>query len=653
MNPFVCRFGWATLIGALGCARFCLAASITFSLANPGGAVVSSGSTVTVEVRGTFDAALVATRFQLTATGDVSGTVVNRSANPTTPGGLTYISQTSHDPFEDNLPHDLSAEPINEVLCDLDYDGEPGGSTDGIAPGADILLETLDVAVMGAGTISLSITSATAAHTQGPPSGQLFDDISIDPVGGTVTIDVESVPPDFNGDGDVDQDDYQTFEGCSSGPAVPHDGSETCQQADFDDDNDVDQSDFGILQRCYSGEGNPADPNCASTNSPPTVTDPSVTGDLTQGSPGTVTVSCTAIDSDGTVESAEADLSAIGGSGTQVLTEGVDNHWEWSGTVTPPNSGEQTVTFTATDDMGAPGTAQASITVAGSPPAKPSPRGYHYMTYDSARGVTVLFGGSDGSSSLGDTWEWDGTTWTLVTTTGPSPRANHAMAYDSARGVTILFGGYTTDYNGETWEWDGTAWTQRIVSGPSVRLAHKMAYDSARSVAVLFGGYTGPGTHSGETWEWDGTAWTLVATTGPSPRGQHAMTYDSGRGVTVLFGGYTGGVSGETWEWHGTTWTLEATTGPPPRQHHDMAYDSARGVTVLFGGNTSGTYDGETWEWDGSSWTQRATSGPSPRHLHAMAFDSSRGVTVLFGGGVSGIYNDETWEWDGTAWMSK
>jgi len=82
------------------------------------------------------------------------------------------------------------------------------------------------------------------------------------------------------------------------------------------------------------------------------------------------------------------------------------------------------------------------------------------MAYDSARGVTVLFGGNDGSypyyNYKGDTWEWDGTTWTPRSLTGPSPRAGHAMAYDDARGVTMLFGGFFDpapySFLGDTWE---------------------------------------------------------------------------------------------------------------------------------------------------------------------------------------------------------
>ncbi|MEK7732068.1 MAG: hypothetical protein AAB363_09470, partial [Planctomycetota bacterium] len=37
----------------------------------------------------------------------------------------------------------------------------------------------------------------------------------------------------------------------------------------------------------------------------------------------------------------------------------------------------------------------------------------------------------------------------------PGPRNSLAMAYDSARGVTVLFGGFDGSFYGDTWEWNG------------------------------------------------------------------------------------------------------------------------------------------------------------------------------------------------------
>jgi hypothetical protein len=279
----------------------------------------------------------------------------------------------------------------------------------------------------------------------------------------------------------------------------------------------------------------------------------------------------------------------------------------------------------------------------------PAARGGHAMAYESARGVTVLFGGWN-NGPFGDTWEWNGTTWTQRSpATSPPERFMHAMAYDSVRSKTVLFGG-TPDFSiflGDTSEWDGTDWTQGSpAASPSARDAHAMAYDSVRGVTILFGGLDGSG-HVNDTWEWDGTNWTQHSpATSPSARFHHAMAYDSVRGVTVLFGGTTYGASdflSDTWEWDGTNWRQRVpATSPPARRLHAMVYDSTRGVTVLFGGDYvdgSGNdflFD-DTWEWNGTDWAQRSpATSPQARLGHAMAYDSVRGVTVLF--------DYDTWE---------
>jgi len=62
-----------------------------------------------------------------------------------------------------------------------------------------------------------------------------------------------TVKSDFDGDADVDQDDFNHFESCATGPLLgpPSIG---CENADLDNDNDVDQSDFALFQRCVSGQ---------------------------------------------------------------------------------------------------------------------------------------------------------------------------------------------------------------------------------------------------------------------------------------------------------------------------------------------------------------------------------------------------------------
>jgi hypothetical protein len=264
------------------------------------------------------------------------------------------------------------------------------------------------------------------------------------------------------------------------------------------------------------------------------------------------------------------------------------------------------------------------------------------MVFDSARGMTVLFGGSNTS----DTWEWDGHDWMERSASGPLPRYKAAMAYDELRGVTVLFGGEFSGFFGDTWEWDGVRWTLRSNSGPSHRHSHAMAYDAARGVTVLFGGQVGNGTYYGDTWEWDGNSWQLRSSTGPVPRSYHAMAYDSRRHVTVLYGGWPSG-SSETWEWDGRVWLRRtAFVGPELRMAHSMAYDSARGVTLLFSGAGPTGSNSETWEWDGVAWTLFSETGPPARRYFGMGFDNVRAVTVVFGGVGGGTqpFANDTWE---------
>ncbi len=284
------------------------------------------------------------------------------------------------------------------------------------------------------------------------------------------------------------------------------------------------------------------------------------------------------------------------------------------------------------------------------------------MAYDSMRRATVLFGGYDGATRQNsETWEWNGSDWTLRSTTGPQPRFQTAISYDSARQVTVLFGGSGQGGTplGDTWEWDGSSWTQRSAPGPAPRRYHAMSYDSSRGVTVLFGGYVfvGQGNviYSDETWEWDGMFWVLRNVPGPPGRYHHALAFDAARGVTVLFGGddhYSSSIPllADTWEWDGTSWILRATSGPSARVAHSMVYDTVRGVTVLYGGWVE---PGDTWEWDGVAWTLRDSVGPpieGPRY-HGMSFDQERGVAVLVITNGWWWSFSQTWGWDGLAWV--
>jgi hypothetical protein len=293
----------------------------------------------------------------------------------------------------------------------------------------------------------------------------------------------------------------------------------------------------------------------------------------------------------------------------------------------------------------------------------PGPRYIHGMAYDSARQVSVLFGGDgNGRERRNDTWEYDGSAWVqLQPAQSPSGRVNiqGAMVFDSQRNRTVLFGGLSaTGYMSDTWEYDGATWTQRTPSvSPPGRDSHAMVYDPVRRVIVLFGGYSGnpSNLYLNDTWEFNGSSWQQVSTPqSPTGRNHHAMAYDSQRRVVVLYGGRSAADPqlDDTWEYNGLTWTQVSPAGSPgERESHAMAYDAERRVTVLFGGTADGSAPlGDTWEYDGVSWIPASTVfHPSARFAFPMVYDNNRDKIALYGGG----YGDgrftilgETWEFD-------
>ncbi len=65
---------------------------------------------------------------------------------------------------------------------------------------------------------------------------------------------VSTVRPDFDSDGDVDENDLEHLTDCRSGPTVEQDDP-LCADARLDGDADVDVDDHGLWQRCATGPG--------------------------------------------------------------------------------------------------------------------------------------------------------------------------------------------------------------------------------------------------------------------------------------------------------------------------------------------------------------------------------------------------------------
>ncbi len=280
----------------------------------------------------------------------------------------------------------------------------------------------------------------------------------------------------------------------------------------------------------------------------------------------------------------------------------------------------------------------------------------------------------DGGSEA-DLWTWDGTSWARVEPEdpeadgSPAPRFGHSLAYDAQRRETVLFGGEghlcrqdEYPFHGDTWTWNGASWTLRgdgepeAAASPSGRAGHGLAFDAMRGRTVLFGGETRQEALP-ETWEWDGASWLGVESLDPEGDGdptgaRFAMAFD-GQGVLLR---QTRPPLGVSWHWDGVSWALVSREDdgeePRPAPSARPAYDTSRRRVVQAGEVADGGRCA-AWEWSEGGWTlatdlsPEAPATPGAREEHAVAFDAPRGRLVVFGGKERGEDLGDTWEWDG------
>lgn len=200
------------------------------------------------------------------------------------------------------------------------------------------------------------------------------------------------------------------------------------------------------------------------------------------------------------------------------------------------------------------------------PAVAPANRWGAALAFDSNRGTVLLFGGRDRTTVFGDTWEWDGIakSWTrLQPALSPPARSMHAMAPDPSSGRILLFGGTNgTATLSDTWEWSGKdgTWTNlQPPASPSCSASPSMAADPVRRKVFLCDG--------GRHWAWDGQTWLPIAASWISQYhslyGAFGLAFDTRRGRMLAFQGeYLSPL--EVWEYGSLNWSRTAPGCPGP-----------------------------------------------------------------------------------------
>ena len=253
------------------------------------------------------------------------------------------------------------------------------------------------------------------------------------------------------------------------------------------------------------------------------------------------------------------------------------------------------------------------------PEVSPMARVDAMLVYDTSADAFVLFGGwtetPDGIyHRLADTWVFFTTNSTWVRRdplSSPSPRSDVAAAYDEANGVTVLFGGFNgTNYLGDMWYYSYTndSWIPRSGSRmPSARADGRMVYDVQHETFFLFSGNDHSDLlanfhHLGDMWRysWINNAWTQIFPDFlPVPRTYAVFAADSAHGELLLTGGYGNrSVLGDTWAFNTTNlvWrNITTMDGPTPRMAAVGDYDPRHDLLVLLGGGGRYEIRADTW----------------------------------------------------------
>ncbi len=134
-----------------------------------------------------------------------------------------------------NIGNDLLVYTIADDAAWLEVDPTAGDS----AGEPDLITLTYDVASLGVGTYPATVTVTAPGATNSP-------------TGLAVQVMVQTVPPDFDRDEDVDIRDFGFLQACYSGQGIPQNDA-ACADARLDGDGDVDPDDLQIFLRCFSG----------------------------------------------------------------------------------------------------------------------------------------------------------------------------------------------------------------------------------------------------------------------------------------------------------------------------------------------------------------------------------------------------------------
>ncbi len=273
--------------------------------------------------------------------------------------------------------------------------------------------------------------------------------------------------------------------------------------------------------------------------------------------------------------------------------------------------------------------------------------------------------------------QWNGTTWSIVTSPNSSTTEDNVLEGVSCVSVSFCvavgFADGTSVNSALVEQWNGSAWS--IVASPHTTATGNYLYGvdcTSTSFCLAVGETADGGLEQTLGMEWNGTAWSVVATPSASSTLDnylYAVSCISTGPCTAVGVSYTAGDIGQTLieQWNGAVWSIMPSPNTSATVDNILegvscasaSFCVADGYTYQPGG-TSAVEDnsGRTFieQWNGSAWSIVSSPNTSDGYGNYLYGVSCTGPTSCVAAGW--LYTDSSattyvtlaLAWNGTSW---
>lgn len=235
-------------------------------------------------------------------------------------------------------------------------------------------------------------------------------------------------------------------------------------------------------------------------------------------------------------------------------------------------------------------------------------------------GGSLYAGGANASAGGADVWRYNGgTSWTQVggdgLNSGWAASTFEAVSALHSDGTYLYAGIGTSTTDGEVWRYNGSTWT--ILGGDGTNLGGGASwntnYERVSSITSYGGNlYVGLGdsANDAEVWRLSGTTWSQIGgdglNTGWAASSTLTRVYSLVNDGTNLYAGLgNGSAAAQVWRWNGTGWTLIGgnSTNSATNWSASLVGAMVWANSKLYAAPSSTTnYGSGVYEYNGSAW---------------------------------------------------